>query len=142
MCAVHQYTRFTHGTKHSHEKAALQICKYLKGTQNDRLIVSPSKDLQINCFADADFIGLYRVEDHQDTTSVKSRAGYVLTFVRCPIQWVSKLQTKIALSMLHGEYVALTQSLGNLLHVKALITELMAGMGTDMKKLEFVSKST
>eukprot|EP00957_Ditylum_brightwellii_P135521 10333268-Ditylum_brightwellii.AAC.1 len=140
--AMHQCERFTHGTKHSHEKAVLQIFKYLKGNQNGGLIVCPSKDLQVNCYADATVAGLYGVEDHQDTTSVKSRAGYVLTFAGCPIQWMSKLQTEIALSMLHAEYVALSQSFRNLLSVKALNTELMSGMGTDTKKLEFISKST
>eukprot|EP00957_Ditylum_brightwellii_P146113 11124788-Ditylum_brightwellii.AAC.1 len=111
--AVHQCARITHGTKHSHEKAILQICKYLKRTKNDGLNVCPSKDLQANCYADAG----------------------------CPIQWVSKLQTEIELSTPHGEYMALSQSLRELLSVKALITELMAGIGKDTKKLDFISKS-
>eukprot|EP00957_Ditylum_brightwellii_P006905 522115-Ditylum_brightwellii.AAC.1 len=38
-----------------------------------RMIVHPSNDLQVNCYADVDLDGLYGVEDHQDTTSVKSR---------------------------------------------------------------------
>ena len=37
--AVHQCARFTHGTKHSHEKAVLQISKYLKGNLNEGLIL-------------------------------------------------------------------------------------------------------
>eukprot|EP00957_Ditylum_brightwellii_P071091 5403503-Ditylum_brightwellii.AAC.1 len=32
---VHQCARFTHGTKRSHEKAILQICRYLKGTRSE-----------------------------------------------------------------------------------------------------------
>eukprot|EP00957_Ditylum_brightwellii_P059042 4478184-Ditylum_brightwellii.AAC.1 len=32
--AVHQFARFTHGTKHLHEKAILQIYRDLKGTQS------------------------------------------------------------------------------------------------------------
>eukprot|EP00957_Ditylum_brightwellii_P123857 9441539-Ditylum_brightwellii.AAC.1 len=44
--------------------------------------------------------------------------------------------------MLHAEYVALSQSLRDLLPIGALITEIMAGMKTDTKKLEFISKST
>eukprot|EP00957_Ditylum_brightwellii_P177680 13533988-Ditylum_brightwellii.AAC.1 len=40
--AVHQCARFAHGTKHSHEKAILQICKYLKGMQSDGLIIKPN----------------------------------------------------------------------------------------------------
>ena len=66
----------------------------------------------------------------------------MLTFAGCPILWVSKLQTEIALSTLHAEYVALSQSLRDLLPVKELVKELLQGMGIDSGKLKFVSKST
>ena len=66
----------------------------------------------------------------------------MLTFAGCPIPWVSKLQTEIALSTLHAEYVALSQSLRDLLPVKELVTELLQGMVIDSGKLRFVSKST
>ena len=82
------------------------------------LILKPSKKLQVDCYADADFAGLYSVEESQDVTSVKSRTEYVITFADCPILWVSKLQTEIALSTFHAEYVALSQSLRDLLPIK------------------------
>eukprot|EP00957_Ditylum_brightwellii_P164802 12547615-Ditylum_brightwellii.AAC.1 len=69
---MHQCAKFTCGAKHSHEKAVLIICKYLKGIQNDRLIVCHSKDLLINCYEDADFDGLYGVEGYQDANYVES----------------------------------------------------------------------
>ena len=140
--AVHQCARFTHNTKHSHEKALLHICKYLQGTKDNGLILRPKNILQVDCYADANFAGLYSVEEPQDSISVKSRTGYVLTFAGCPIHWVSKLQTEIALSTLHAEYVALSQSLRDLLPTKDLVSELLAGMGSDPKKLKFISKST
>eukprot|EP00957_Ditylum_brightwellii_P087584 6667478-Ditylum_brightwellii.AAC.1 len=40
--AVHQGARFIHGTKHSHEKAILQISGYLKRTQSEGLIIKPN----------------------------------------------------------------------------------------------------
>ena len=144
--AVHQCARFNHGTKHSHEKALLHICRYLKGTKNDGLILKPNmKELmQVNCFADADFAGLFSVENPQDPVSVRSRTGYVLTFAGCPILWVSKLQTEIALSTLHAEYVALSQSLRDLIPTRDLVTELMKGLWRKdkEKQIKFVSKST
>ena len=140
--AVHQCARFTHGTKHIHEKAILHICKYLKGCKNEGLIIKPTKEFRVDCYADANFAGLFAVEDPQDTTSVKSRTGYVLTFAGCPILWVSKLKTEIALSTLHAEYVALSQSLKDILPVKELVTELLQGMRIDSGKLKFISKST
>eukprot|EP00957_Ditylum_brightwellii_P131478 10027989-Ditylum_brightwellii.AAC.1 len=68
--AVHQCARFTHGTKHSHEKAILQSCRYLNGMQSEGLIIKPTMKemLQVNYFADADFVRLFFVEDPQDVT--------------------------------------------------------------------------
>eukprot|EP00957_Ditylum_brightwellii_P000621 48476-Ditylum_brightwellii.AAC.1 len=73
-------------------------------TGSDGLIIKPSmkEKLQVNCFAAADFVGLFFVEDPQDDTPVTSRTGYILMFAGCPILWVSKLQNKVALSILHA----------------------------------------
>ena len=117
--AVHQCARFTHGTKHIHKKSILYICNiYFKGCKNEGLIIKPIKEFREDCYAEAHFAGLFAVEDPQDTVSVKPRTGYVLTFAGCPIPWVSKLQTKVALFTLHAEYVALSQSLRDYLPVK------------------------
>ena len=51
------------------------------------------------------------------------------------------MQTEIALSTLHGEYVALSQSLRDLLPIKNLIGEVMENFKLD-RKIEFISKST
>jgi histone deacetylase 1/2 len=56
--AVHQATRFTHAPKASHEKAVLRICRYLKGTRDEGLIMKPSEKLKVDCYVDADFDGL------------------------------------------------------------------------------------
>eukprot|EP00957_Ditylum_brightwellii_P072762 5530232-Ditylum_brightwellii.AAC.1 len=64
--------------------------------QSEGLIIKPNMKemLQVNCFSDADFAGLFSAENPQDVTSVRSKTGYVLTFAGCPILWVSKLQTE------------------------------------------------
>eukprot|EP00957_Ditylum_brightwellii_P036433 2758629-Ditylum_brightwellii.AAC.1 len=100
--------------------------------------------LQVNCFVDADFARLFSVVDPQDVTLVRYRTGYVLAFARCPILWVSKLQTEVALATLHAEYVALSQSFRDLLPTKDLITEVVEGMWQKdkHKELKLVSKST
>eukprot|EP00957_Ditylum_brightwellii_P128515 9802388-Ditylum_brightwellii.AAC.1 len=56
----------------------------------------------------------------------------------------SKLQTEVALSTLHAEYVALYQLLRDLLPTKDLITEVLKGMWQKdkHKELKFVSKPT
>ena len=55
---------------------------------------------------------------------------------------MSKLQTEIALSTLHSEYVALSHSVRALLPLESLIKELIDDMGIDSENLKFVSSST
>eukprot|EP00957_Ditylum_brightwellii_P085090 6469639-Ditylum_brightwellii.AAC.1 len=51
--------------------AVHQYARYLKGTQSEGLIIKSNMKemLQVNCFADADFAGLFSVEDPRDVTS-------------------------------------------------------------------------
>ena len=75
----------------------------------------------VDCYADADFAGLWGHEDPQDPICARSRTGFVVTFANCTLLWVSKLQTYIALSTLHSEYVALSHYVIALLPLKSLI---------------------
>jgi len=65
-----------------------------------------------------------------------------LTFAKCPIFWVSKLQTEIALSTLHAEYVALSQSLHDLLPTKVLAKEVIKNLGFNDSKLRVITQSS
>ena len=66
----------------------------------------------------------------------------MITFAGCPLLFVSKLQTEVALSTLHAEYVALSQSLRDLLSLKSLITEVFSRLKIDTSKMTVTSKST
>ena len=59
----------------------------------------------------------------------------------CPFVWVSKLQTEIALSTLHAEYVALSQSLREFLPLKDLVKEILANYRFDTSKISYTTKS-
>jgi hypothetical protein len=107
--ATHQCTRYTSAPKQSHEDALKRIGGYLKGTLENGLILNPSDDLKINCYPDADFAGLWNRDKKQDPHCVCSRTGYVICCLSdCPVLWISKLQTEIALSIMEAEYVALS----------------------------------
>ncbi|KAL7537222.1 hypothetical protein ACHAXR_009343 [Thalassiosira sp. AJA248-18] len=45
-----------------------------------------------------------------DPSCVKSRTGFIITVARCPVLWVSKLQTETALSTMEAEIIALAHS--------------------------------
>jgi hypothetical protein len=109
--AVHQCARFAADPKRQHEKALLKILRYLKGTPNGGLIITPRKALGLECYVDADFAGGWCKDTSHDPASVLSRSGYVIRLYGCPILWVSKLQTEIALSTTESEYIALSQAM-------------------------------
>ncbi len=90
------------------EDALKRMGWYLKEILDKGLILNPSNDLKINCYPDADFAGLWIRDDRNDPHCVWSRTGYVICLSDCPVLWISKLQTEIALSTMEAEYVALS----------------------------------
>ena len=86
--------------------------------------MTPTGDLSLDCYVDADFAGLHgRDPDHSDT-SAKSHTGYIITLGGCPILWKSQLQTEISLSTLESEYSALSASMRTLLPLRDLLGEI------------------
>jgi histone deacetylase 1/2 len=131
--AVHQCARFTHNPKKSHAAAIKRICRYLQATKGKGLEFTPTKKMELDCYVDADFAGLWKHESDQDPVCVKSRTGYVITLGGCPVIWVSKLQTEIALSTLEAEYIALSSSMRDLVPMRRLLFEI-----GEKLKLDFV----
>eukprot|EP00957_Ditylum_brightwellii_P148972 11342032-Ditylum_brightwellii.AAC.1 len=99
---MHQCVRYPHNPCRIHEKAVKCIVHYLIKTKDTRpgksgnhgTIINPTDDLTLDCYCDANFIGLWGHEDDQDPRLVKSRTGFVLTLGGTPILWVSKIQTE------------------------------------------------
>jgi hypothetical protein len=85
------------------------------------LIVKPTKMLNIDCYIDADFAGLWPHDDKNDPTCVKSRSRYVICLSYCPVVWCSKLQHEITTSTLEAEYNALSIAMRELLPFKHLV---------------------
>jgi hypothetical protein len=122
--AVHQCAHFTHNPRNCHAKAIKCIGRYLLSIKNDGLILKPSKEISVDCYVDADFAGLWGSEHHQDSTCAKSRTGYILLVANCPVIWVSKLQTEIALSTLEAKYIALSQAMRNMIPMRVVVDEI------------------
>ena len=45
-------------------------------------------------------------------------------FMECPLTWVSKLQTQIALSTMEAEYIVLSQSMRELIAIRKILREI------------------
>ena len=122
--AVHQCARFSANPKLSHERALKRIVRYLKGTKDKGIILSPDPKKGITCYVDADFAGGYCNETKDHPISVYSRTGYVLVYFGCPLIWVSKLQSEISLSTVEAEYVALSQAMRDVIPFIDLVKEM------------------
>jgi hypothetical protein len=118
-----------------HEDALIRIGRYLKGSFDKGLILTPSKTLKIDCYPNADFAGLWTKEDKQDPHCVRSCMGYVISLVDCPILWKSKLQTEIALSTMEAENVALSTSCKDLFPIINITKELCTILGVHLNDI-------
>ena len=124
--AVSQAARFTHDPKESHAKAIKTIVRYLAKTKDKGTIVKkPTSAIKLDCFVDADFAGLYRVEKDESVDSAKSRSGYIIKLGGCPLICKSQLIPTICLSTAESEYYSLSQSMRALLPIQGLLTEFM-----------------
>ena len=87
------------------------------------MIIKPTKDITPDCYADADFAGLFSTSDPDNPKSVKSRLGYVITLGQIPVSWGRKLQSETALSRMEAEYISLSQALRVLLPLRIVLDE-------------------
>ena len=124
--AVSQVARFLANPKQSHATAIKTLVRYLKGSKHVGTVFTPSEELDIECYVDADFAGLNNVEDQDDPVSAKSRRGYITRVAGCPSFWKSKLQDSIAVSTGHAEYIALSLALCQVLPFYRLICDAVA----------------
>jgi hypothetical protein len=121
---VHQCARFSIDPKRSHERAVIRIGRYLLTSRDRGIIYKPDMSKGLECYVDADFAGNWQKADAESADAVMSRTGYVLMYAGCPIHWVSKLQTEIALSTAEAEYIALSQSLREVIPLMSMMKEL------------------
>ena len=127
--AVSMVARFTFAPKSSHEEALKRIGRYLLGTRNKGLILTPTEELNIDAYPDADFAGLYGYEDSLDPVCVRSRTGFVICVASCPILWQSKLQTEIATSTMEAEIVALGACCKELMPIIDMVDDISDAVG-------------
>ena len=133
--AVHQCARFCNDPKHVHEQAVKRTIRYLLNTKRNLngsnhgtqgILYRPDKSRSIDTYVDASFAGEWNTSWSDEPSSVMSRTGYVILYANCPIIWCSKLQTEIALSTTESEYIALSQSLRDVIPLIGLLRELQS----------------
>ena len=138
--AVHHCARASQDPKASHRIAVKRIGRYLKRTADKGIIYKIDKSkTTLDCYADADFAGLWGKSNPDDPVSVTSRTGYVIRHFGCPILWHSKLQTEIALSTTEAEYISLSSAMRDLIPMRIILSEI--GKVLDISDQEIVCHS-
>jgi hypothetical protein len=137
--AVSQCARFVQAPTAKHGEALKRIGRYLLHVPLKGLVIKPNTNLHLELFADADFAGLWGQEDPTDPVSVRSRTGSIVTLGEAPILWKSKLQTETALSTMMAEYIALSNSMRDLIPIKSIINEVTDAFEVERDKTAFVT---
>mmetsp|Transcript_22323 Transcript_22323/g.48518 ORF Transcript_22323/g.48518 Transcript_22323/m.48518 type:complete len:523 (+) Transcript_22323:114-1682(+) len=121
---THQCARFSADPKVEHASALRWLAKYLKGTKDKGFVMRPDQSKGLEVFVDADFAGNWDQEESNDRDTARSRHGYVIMYMGCPIVWKSQLQTEIALSTTESELIGLSQALREAIPLMEMLKEL------------------
>ena len=123
--AVHQCARFCSDPKEAHIQAVIHLAKYLNATKDKGIVMRPDYSKSFEVYADADFAGnWFKSTAMEDPSTAKSRSGYVIMYLGCPVYWGSKLQTQVALSTCEAEYISLSQALRDAIPIMELMKEM------------------
>lgn len=129
--SVNYLSRFLNTCSETHFKYALRILKYLYKTKDLSLTYSGNnfeKDDVLKCFVDSDWAG--------DPSGGRSTTGYVIYLYNNPIFWKSKKQSCIAKSSTEAEYIALSESVTEIIFIKNLANELFVNVPLPIKMFE------
>jgi hypothetical protein len=123
--ATHQLTKYSSNPREPHGEAVFYLICYLKKTQDLETRFKPDHDKGFECYCDADFSGNWnRHLAPCDPSTAKSRSGWIVFYAGCPVIWASKLQTQVALFTTEAEYIAMSQSLRDILPIMFLVQEI------------------
>ena len=126
--SVSQCARFTFAPKCSHEESLKRIGHYLFETRTKGLIITPTRELNIEGYPDADFSCLWGYEGFYDPIRVRSRTRFVILVPGCLVLWKSQLQTEISTSTMHSEVIDLGACTRELIPVVDLVEEVGAAV--------------
>ena len=125
MYAVHQIAKYSSDPRQSHGEAILYLIRYLKKTRELGIRFKPDPKKGFECYCDADFSGLWnKTFAPVDPSTSKSRSGWIIFYAGCPVSWASKLQSQVALSTTEAEYIAMSQSLRDVIPIMGLLQEM------------------
>lgn len=113
LCVV---SRYMSKPLKEHWLAVKWVLRYIKATQDLKLVYRKQDSLEIRGYCDSDYAA--------DPDRRRSITGFVFTAGGNVISWKSGLQRVVALSTTEAEYMALTESIKEAVWLKGLAAEL------------------
>jgi hypothetical protein len=114
--AVSSLCRYLDNPGRQHWTSAKRVLKYLKGSSNFGLFFQGNQQPHLIAYSDSDWAG--------DKDSRKSTTGYTLMMSGCAISWKSSLQKIVACSSTEAEYIALSETMREVIWIRQMLTEL------------------
>ena len=130
--ATHMLARFSTSPKVEHGKATKWLGRYLLGTKDKGIILTPDPSKGMEIYADADFAGAWDPKlAGEDIDTARSRHGYIITYAGVPLLWKSQMQGEIALSSTESEVIGLSAALRTAIPLQHVLNE-MKDLGFDI----------
>ena len=130
--ATHMLARFSASPKVEHGKATKWLGRYLLGTKDKGIILTPDPSKGMEIYADADFAGAWDPKlAGEDIDTARSRHGYIITYAGVPLLWKSQMQGEIALSSTKSEVIGLSAALRTAIPLQHVLNE-MKDLGFDI----------
>ena len=123
--AVRTVSQYMSQPADSHWFAAKRILRYLAGTMEKGVTYTRQEKYDLTAYTDSDW--------GSDVDDRRSVTGYVVYAQGGPITWKSKKQPTVARSACEAEYVALAETISELLWMKMTLTKLGVPMDGPMK---------
>jgi len=114
--AVSSLCRYLDNPGRQHWTSAKRVLKYLKGSSNFGLFFQAQQPPHLIAYSDSDWAG--------DRDSRKSTTGYTLMMSGSAIAWRSSLQKIVACSSTEAEYIALSETMREVIWIRQMLTEL------------------
>ncbi|XP_019193128.1 PREDICTED: uncharacterized protein LOC109187399 [Ipomoea nil] len=114
--AVNRLCQFMHSLTEDHWGLLKRVLRYVKGTQDYGLRLSPSTLTALHAFSDSDWAGC--------PVDRKSTSGYVVFLGSNLISWLSRKQRTVTRSSTEAEYKALADVSAEVTWVVSLLREL------------------
>lgn len=119
--AVSILSQFNSNFGKQHWIAAKRVLRYLKSTENLGLIFKKSEENLVS-YADADWSA--NIDDRRSYT------GHAFCFAGATVSWESRKQRTVAMSSTEAEYMALSESAKEAIHLRRFLTEILGHQET------------